>query len=214
MPARIGSWDVVNEVVAHDPLNQGKWRTGVWYNVLGPKHVDIAFSTAARTDPTARLYINDYDLEDDSLRTKARQEAILKIVHRLQRKNIPVHGVGLQAHLYAERKIGRENLARFIDQLHRLGLDVAVTEMDIIDWKLPADKAIRDAAVAAKTREFLSALTASTTPRAISTWGLNDRYSWIGDVFPRDDQARARPLPFDRDWNAKPMFDAIREFTA
>ena len=27
---RIKSWDVVNEVVAHDPVSQGLWRGGVW----------------------------------------------------------------------------------------------------------------------------------------------------------------------------------------
>ncbi len=210
---RIASWDVVNEVVAHDPLNGGAWRRGVWYDVMGPRHVEVAFRAAALVDPSADLYINDYDLEDASPRTKARQDALLKIVRRLQDKNIPIHGVGLQAHLYAERKIGKDNLFIFIEQLKRLGLKVAVTELDVIDWKLPRDPQVRDRAVEATAREFLETLTASVTPSILTTWGLNDRYSWIRDTFKRNDRGRARPLPFDRDWNPKPFFDLIQQTT-
>ncbi|MCJ8310406.1 MAG: endo-1,4-beta-xylanase, partial [Hyphomicrobiales bacterium] len=136
---RIATWDVANEVVAHDPLSEGKWRAGVWYNSLGPKHVDIAFKAAASADPKARLFINDYDLQDEGPRVAARQKAILSIVRRLQDKNIPVHGVGMQAHLYAERRVGKDNLADFVGQLKSMGVAVAITELDIIDWKLSAD---------------------------------------------------------------------------
>ncbi len=211
---RIETWDVVNEVVAHDPLDKGPWRKGIWHDYLGPRHVDIAFKTAAQVDPSARLFINDYDLEDDSPRTKARQEAILRIVQRLQDKNIPIHGVGLQAHLYAERRTGRENLVRFVERLKALGLEVAVTELDVIDWKLSADRERRDRGVADTANEFLEAITSAGTLRNITSWGLSDKYSWINETFPRKDSARARPLPFDENWQAKPLFDVIRKYTA
>ncbi len=210
---KIATWDVVNEVVAHDPLTQGKWRRGIWYDLLGPRHVELAFAAAARAAPSARLFINDYDLEDDSLRTEARQTAILQIVRRLQDKNIPIHGVGLQAHLYAERGIGRENLGKFVRSLDALGLEVAVTELDVIDWKLPADRDRRDRAVAATVREFLEALTSAGQPRNVTTWGLSDANSWVKETFPRQDSAIARPLPFDANWQPKPMFHEIKKFT-
>lgn len=207
---RIATWDVANEVISHDPLNEGRWRYGVWYNVLGPRHLDIAFQTAARVDPSAKLYLNDYDLEDNSLRTKARQDALLGIVDRLQGKNIPIHGIGLQAHLYAEREIGVENLHRFVLALKERGLTVSVTELDVIDWKLSAEHQRRDRAVAAVADEFLSALTGVTTPDTITSWGLSDSHSWIGDTFPREDDAKARPLPFDAEWRAKALWDVLR----
>ena len=210
---RIATWDVVNEVVAHDPLTQGKWRKGVWQNVLGPRHVEIAFAAAAKAEPNCRVFINDYDLEDDSLRTQARQRAILQIVRRLQKKNIPIHGVGLQAHLYAERRTGRDNLIKFVRELRSLGLEVAVTELDVIDWKLSADPKVRDRAVVATVKEFLDAITEAGPVRNITTWGLSDKHSWIKDVFPRSDSAKARPLPFDDKWQKKPLFDLIQEYT-
>ncbi len=209
---RIGSWDVVNEVISHDPSNEGKWRAGVWYNALGPKHVDLAFKAAAAADPKARLYINDYDLQDAGLRTRARQKAILGIVRRLQDNNIPIHGVGLQSHLYAEREAGQQNLALFIQQLQQMGLGVSVTELDVIDWKLTADMKLRDRAVAATAQQYLATLSELITPQFITTWGLCDRYSWINQAFPRTDSAQARPLPFDRDWKPKPLFDVIQSF--
>ena len=204
---------MVNEVIAHDPLSDGKWRAGVWYDALGPKHVEMAFAAAAAADPTAKLYINDYDLQDAGPRVAARQKIMIGILRRLQDKNIPVHGVGLQSHLYAEREVGRENLRSFVDQLQSMGLTVSVTELDVIDWKLSADHRRRDRAVAATANQYLSALTDLITPQTITTWGLSDRYSWIDETFPRDDSARARPLPFDRNWQAKPLLDVVRSFT-
>ncbi|NKB53253.1 MAG: hypothetical protein GKR97_13690 [Rhizobiaceae bacterium] len=210
---RIGSWDVVNEAISHDPSSEGTWRSGVWYNALGPKYVDLAFKAAAAADPAAKLYINDYDLQDAGHRTVSRQRAILGIVRRLQDNNIPVHGVGLQSHLYAEREVGQRDLALFIEQLQQMGLGVSVTELDVIDWKLTADPKLRDRAVGATAQQYLAALTELVTPQFITSWGLCDRYSWINEAFPRTDAARARPLPFDRDWKAKPLFDVIKSFT-
>lgn len=210
---RIATWDVVNEVVAHDPLSQGKWRDGIWYRLLGPRHVDLAFAAAAQADPKAKLFINDYDLEDDSPRTKSRQDAIISIIQRLQDKNIPVHGVGLQAHLYAERKIGVRNLQSFLKTLASLGLKIAITELDVIDWRLPSDPYERDQLAAAKVSEFLSAVTSVVSPEMITTWGMSDVHSWVGETFPRKDDARARPLPFDKDWQPKPMFDVLQQVT-
>lgn len=210
---RIATWDVVNEVVAHDPRENGKWRGGVWYNALGPRHVDLAFKFAAQADPSARLFINDYDLQDEGPRVALRHKAILSIVRRLQDKNIPIHGVGMQAHLYAERRPGPDNLRKFIEQLQSMGLEVAITELDIIDWKLSEDITKRDRAVAATAKDYLTALTEITNPRFITTWGLCDRYSWIDETFPRKDSGRARPLPFDENWQRKPLFEVIQSFT-
>ena len=209
---RIATWDVVNEVVAHDPLSEGKWRRGVWYDALGPSHVDIAFKAAAKADPTAKLFINDYDLEDDSPRTYQRHKSILKIIRRLQDKNIPIHGVGFQSHLYAERNIGRDNLFLFLSELKSMGLEVAITELDVIDWRLPADPEERDILVANTAKEFLSAIAEVATPRNITSWGLSDKFSWIDETFPRDDAAKARPLPFDSNWTAKPLFKVLQSF--
>ncbi len=208
----VPSWDVVNEVVAHNPLDEGDWREGIWRKHLGAEQVSIAFRAAARTDPEAKLVINDYDLANSGLRFDARRAAILKIVRSLQDRNIPVHGVGMQAHLYAERGIDRKALTEFIRQLKEMGIDILITELDVIDWRLSKNTVKRDIGVANVVAEFLDAVYSTGKPQSIISWGITDRYSWISDVFKRDDGAPNRPLPLDRSYQPKPVFDVIERY--
>ena len=211
---RIRSWDVVNEVIAHDPAREGRWREGIWQDLLGPSQVEIAFRAARAADPSARLMINDYDLEDDSSRTRARQDAMLAIIRRLQDGGLTVDAVGMQAHLYAERAVGAANLRRFLRELRAMGVGVAITELDVIDWRLPADPSLRDVAAAELVDRYLGTVLSEATPDFVATWGLSDRYSWIGETFPRDDDGSARPLPLDRDLRPKALFEVIRRYTS
>ncbi len=206
---RIASWDVVNEVIAHDPAPAQPFRDTVWFRALGPRLVEIAFRAAARSDPSAKLVINDYDLENPDARTAARRLHILDLVRRLQGQNIPVHQVGLQAHLYGERPLDPRGITAFCRELARLGVGVRVTELDVIDWKLPADPRLRDAKIAEITRVFLEAVIEGQRPDSIVTWGLSDRSTWVNDVFPRRDGARSRALPLDADMREKPMWTEI-----
>ena len=209
---KIPTWDVVNEVIAHDPREDGKWGKSLWFDHLGASHVDIAFRAAARADPTAKLIINDYDLGDWGTRFDLRRSHMLDIVRHLQDRNIPIHGVGFQAHLYAERKVGRKQLIKFVRDLMALGLTIQVSELDVIDWRLSADPGVRDYAVAQVADEFLDALFEGGTPEAIITWGLSDEYTWISDTFPRKDGNPNRPLPLDREYKEKPLMDVIKKY--
>ena len=208
----VPSWDVVNEVVAHNPLSEGNWRQGIWHKYLGPEHVAIAFKAAAKTDPSAKLVINDYDLENYGLRFDARRAAILAIVRNLQSRNIPIHGVGLQAHLYAEPEVDHDGLGNFIRQLAQMGVNVLVTELDVIDWRLSKNTVRRDIGVASVAAEFLEAVYDAGSPQSIVSWGITDKYSWISDVFQRSDGAANRPLPLDAYYRPKPFFDVIEKY--
>lgn len=209
---KIATWDVVNEVIKYDPLEGGPWRDTIWQRLLGPDHVDIAFRTAARVDPKARLVLNDFHFEEPDPGAAARRKVALDICRRLKDKGIPVHGVGMQAHLYADKGIDVDGVQGFMRQLDELGLDVEITELDVIDWKLPADAAKRDKTAAALVSTFLDAVVSAKRPKAIVTWGLTDRYSWVHETFPRKDSARARPLPLDADYRPKPMMAVLDRY--
>lgn len=209
---KIATWDVVNEVIAHEPTPEAPLRDTIWQRLLGPEHIEIAFRTAARVDPKAKLVINDYDFEDPDARIADRRRIALDIIRRLKDKGIPVHGLGMQAHLYGERLIDSQGLQDFMLELGKLDMDVEITELDVIDWKLPADPATRDRAAASLVSTFLNAVVSARQPKAIVTWGLTDRYSWIGETFPRKDHAKARPLPLDADYRPKPMMRVLDRY--
>lgn len=208
----IATWDVVNEVIAHEPTLEAPYRDTIWQRLLGPEHIEIAFRTAARVDPKARLVINDYDFEDPDPRIAVRREIALRIIRRLKDKGIPVHGLGMQAHLYGERAIDSHGLQRFMLELGKLDMDVEITELDVIDWKLPADAGVRDRATASLVSTFLNAVVSVRQPKAIVTWGLSDRYSWIRETFPRTDGAKARPLPLDTEYKPKSMMKVLERY--
>ncbi|MBK6938509.1 MAG: endo-1,4-beta-xylanase [Chitinophagaceae bacterium] len=70
--SKVKAWDVVNELLADDgnlrnnansPAPAGRNDWFVWSNYLGRDYALKAFNYAAAADPTALLFINDYNLE-------------------------------------------------------------------------------------------------------------------------------------------------------
>ncbi|GGD06320.1 endo-1,4-beta-xylanase [Aureimonas glaciei] len=207
---RVETWDVVNEVIAHDPANEGVLRDSYWMRVLGARHVPIAFAAAARADPSARLILNDYDLEFAGDRYDRRRAIVLDIVRQLQDAGIRIDGIGIQGHLYADQAIDIPALARFGRELKSLGVFLQISELDVIDWNIDGGPEEQDAAALVVVGDLLEGVFAAGRPDAVITWGMTDRYSWIPDVMPRRDGKPSRPLPLDADYRPKPWFDLIR----
>ena len=209
---RIRSWDVVNEPLADWPSNAKSFRPSVWAKQLGPDYLAIAFRAAAAADPAARLVLNEYDVEFKGPRFAARRWALIQLLRSLRDRDVPLHAVGLQAHLFAERAIDRDGLQSMLAEIASLKLDVLVTELDVIDYELPGTISERDALVASKAGLFLDTVGEVIRPKAILTWGLSDRYTWVPIYFKRVDGMANRPLPFDADLKPKPFFDTIENF--
>jgi len=208
----IPSWDVVNEPLVDVPQDATSLRPCVWTRQLGAAYLPIALRTTAAVDPDARLVVNEYDIEFKGARFAAKRKALLQLLRSLREKDVPLHGVGLQAHLFADRAIDRDGLQQFLLQIAELKLDVLVTELDVVDYELPGKISARDALVAEKAREFLLAVSEVVRPKAILTWGLSDRYTWVPIYFKRPDGMPNRPLPLDAELKRKPLFDVIDEF--
>lgn len=208
----ITSWDVVNEPIPDDPSSPRDLRPFVWSRTLGADYIPIAFRAAAAADPTARLVLNEYDVEFVGGRFKGKRDALLQIARSLVDAGVPIHAIGLQAHLFADRTIDRDGLQGFLREIRAMRLDVLVTELDVIDFTLPGAVEARDQRVAETARTFLSAVAEVTPPSAVLTWGISDRYTWVPMYFTRPDGMPNRPLPLDADMRPKPLMAVIERY--
>jgi endo-1,4-beta-xylanase len=208
----VSSWDVVNEPIPDKPTALSDLRPFVWTRYLGESYIPIAFRAAAAVDPKATLVLNEYDVEFVGARFRARRDGLRYIVRKLLDQNVPIHAVGLQGHLFADRAIDRDGLQAFVSELKQWGLKIIISELDVVDYTLPGPEDARDAAVAAKAEDFLEAVFAAQTPEAIITWGFSDRYTWVPIYFKRPDGRLNRPLPFDDAMKPKPLMAVIDRY--
>ena len=208
----ISSWDVINEPLVDWPEDASSLRPSIWARRMGPDYLRVALEAAAATDPDARLVLNEYDIEFTGPRFAARRKALIQLLRSLRDRGVPLHAIGLQAHLFADRTIDRDGLQALLAEIKSLKLDVWVTELDVIDYELPSKIGERDTMVARVASQFLDAVCEVVRPKAILTWGLSDRYTWVPIYFKRRDGMPNRPLPFDAELKPKPLFDVIEEF--
>ena len=206
------SWDVVNEPIPDVVRRPTDRRDSPWRALLGDGYIERAFRLAHAVDPGAQLVINEYDVEHATEYFPAKRRAFAHLVRELVEKDVPVHAVGLQGHLRGGVPIDSEELAEFVAEMRGLGLKILVTELDVIDAALPTPIEERDMLVARQVEEFLKAITASGPIDSITTWGLTDRFTWIGWAYRRIDGTGNRPLPLDEDYRPKLMLDVIERF--
>ena len=212
----VHSWDVVNEPIEPKDGRPDGLRTDVFLETLGADYLDLAYRVARETDPSARLVVNEYDVELDAPEHEARRTALLHLLEVMRRSGTPIDAVGIQAHLTAVGgpPFSAPPLRRFLADIASLGLTIQITELDVTDERAPADVTVRDRLVADTYRRFLDAVLDEPAVKMVVTWGLSDRHSWIvrRETYQtkwRADDASSRPLPFDADLEAKPAFDAI-----
>jgi len=192
---RLAAWDVVNE-----PFNEdGTYRQTLWYNGLGTGYIAQALTAARAADPAARLYINDYNVEG----VNAKSTALYNLVKSLKEQGVPIDGVGLQAHLIVGQVPStlQQNIQRFAD----LGVDVAITELDI-RMTLPSDST-KLAQQAADYKAVMNACVAVARCAGVTVWGFTDSDSWVPSTFPGEGAA----TPYDENYAPKPAYYAIAE---
>jgi endo-1,4-beta-xylanase len=208
------SWDVVNEAI--DPSHgraDGLAKTP-WLQFIGPDYIDLAFRAAAEADPKAMLVLNDagfeYDTREDETKREARRFSCLKLLERLKSQGTPVQALGIQAHLEGiTTGFNPKKLTNFLRDVASFGLKILITELDVIDQKLPVDINVRDRIVATVYEDYLSLVLAEPAVIAILTWGLSDRHTWHSQYNAREDKAPVRTLPLDTQLKRKLAWKAI-----
>jgi endo-1,4-beta-xylanase len=191
---KVFAWDVVNE-----PFNDdGTYRTDPFYNAMGVGYIADALRTARAADPGAKLYINDYNIEGSG----AKADAMYSLVSSLKSQGVPIDGVGIQGHLatqYGFPTNMQQNMQRFAD----LGLDVAITELDV-RMPLP-ETASQDTTQATYYTNVVKACLAVSRCVGITIWDYTDKYSWVPSTF----SGQGAALPWDANLSKKPVYSSI-----
>jgi endo-1,4-beta-xylanase len=216
---RIAAWIVVNEAVVNgtDRGHHGLRTDYPWFQTIGPEYIGHAFDIARDEDPHALLLLNDFGYEtvnEFGDRPEDKQRATLKVIDRLLDRGHPVEAFGIQAHLLADgfhERFHERTYRRFLNELADRGLQILITEMDVLDDGLPAAPARRDKMIASVYRHYLDVALDHHAVKALVSFGLSDRYTWLQEDFPREDGAARRPLAFGDGLRAKPAYRAIRQ---
>ena len=191
---KILHWDVVNEAISED----GTMRKSVFYDTFGLDYIRMAFKLAREVDPNAKLFYNEYGVYGDDYR-KNKTEALYNLIKQLKDEIVPIDGVGFQCHL-TTGKFPR-NLGKTMLRIAHLGVDVAITELDI-SIRLPATVAL----LRQQANDYAQAYKTCLTVRrcvGVTVWQFSDKYTWINkDVW-------GAPNLFDVNFNPKPAVSAV-----
>ncbi|MDF2192292.1 endo-1,4-beta-xylanase [Paraflavitalea sp. CAU 1676] len=209
---KVKAWDVVNEPFADNPVairdNGNTTTTGsdvlVWSNYLGRDFALKAFNLAKAADPTADLYINEYNLETNG----AKLDSLIKYVAELKGKGAKIDGIGTQMH------IGRTNMSYAgIDNMFRklaaTGLKIRVSELDVKVMQSSSATALTPelAGYQAQMYEYVVKSYIKYIPAAqragITIWGINDKNSWLYN------SGKEFPLLYDNDYNKKKAYGGV-----
>jgi endo-1,4-beta-xylanase len=196
---RVTRYDLVNE-----PLHwlEGRMADQVWAANLGPDYLAEVLGIAHEIDPSVELWINETHV--DVVPDKHRE--FTRIITDLVDRGVPLHGVGLQGHqLYPDftpEPPSPEHLASVVATYADLGLEVAVTEMDVLAHPTRPDRLEVQARIYG---ELVDAALSVDACREITFWGVSDARSWVDEHFGPD---RA-PLLFDHAGEPKPAYHAV-----
>jgi len=211
-------WQVVGEPV-RGRLNP--YVGGFWAEKIGPEYIRMACKWAREADPNAKLFINDGGVEGmGPWSTEVygqRSEFFYNLVKGLAEEGL-IDGVGLQMHVGIkgcppdpEWNFPREcppleevaaNIARFAE----LGLEVRITEMDVVIGHPPPYTEEELAERVKIYRDVLQICLNSPACTAVTTWGVTDKYSWIRSWRKEEWES---PLLFDDEGNPKPAYWAV-----
>lgn len=202
---RLHSWDVVNEPFWPGHGNRGGWRSGPWYDAMGPAYVPRAYALAAKLDPKAKLVLNEAFTEGNTEMGRVVRAGLLKLVDDIKGKGLRLDAVGLQTHIRPNEPFVADIWRKFLADLAARDVDIYLTELDVDDRIWQGDDAARDQKVAETYRAVLDCALDEPRVTTVITWELADRFSSYVDIY----GPTTRCLPFDRELRPKPAFDAM-----
>ncbi|MES1159767.1 MAG: endo-1,4-beta-xylanase, partial [Bacteroidota bacterium] len=216
---KIKAWDVVNEPMSD---GGGALRTSAnatttpipsgwffWADYLGRQFGLKAFQYAKAADPDALLFINEYNLESNSVKL----DSLIGYVNELKAAGAKIDGIGTQMHIsILTTYSGIDNA--FI-KLAATGLKVRISELDVRlnpqdktgFATLPVDPVLLG--YQANMYQYVVNSYLKNVPAAqrygITVWGVDDPDSWILLSQGKQDA----PLLFDKNFARKPAYSGV-----
>ncbi|KAF8648175.1 hypothetical protein AX16_006371 [Volvariella volvacea WC 439] len=175
---KLYSWVVVNEILNED----GSLRSSVFSRVLGESFITVAFEAARSADPTAKLYINDYNLDSNN----AKVRGLVALVNRINSDYTLIDGIGTETQLGAG---GGSGVQAALTTLAASSVtEIAITELEI---------------AGCATSDYLAVLNAClNTPKCVSiTSFITESNSWRPPT--------NGSCLFDANFQPKPLLNAI-----
>jgi endo-1,4-beta-xylanase len=211
---QVQSWDVVNEAIWLQDGRPDGLRKWPWLELIGPEYIELAFRTATEADPQVKLTYNDYGIESDKPDEAAKRAQVLALLKRLKASGVPIGAMGVQSHLHATGAQPGARLREFLSEVAAMGLEVYITEMDVISAGIAGGQAGRDRATAKVYGDYASLMLADPNVKMLLTWGLSSDHTWVNTPDQRmqrfPDIWSERPLPFDDDDAPTDVFWALR----
>jgi len=191
---QVYAWDVVNEAI-----DNNAWRDTIWYKTIGPDYIEYALKFAREADPDALLFINDYMVEEENLKSDFYYDMAVDLLE----KGAPLDGVGLQFHIDMNTPFDNKSIYSNIKRFADLGLLIDFTEIDVRMSGTPTEAKSR------QQREIYESLmdiaVSMDSVSSYTLWGFTDKYSWIPGYF--TDQGYG--LIFDEAYAPKEAFYGI-----
>jgi endo-1,4-beta-xylanase len=179
------AWDVVNEAFEDDcKFRQSSstssftnWQhpspqlTYTVYRAMGIDFITHSFKIASQTDPAAKLYYNDFNIERCC---NAKINATLAMLKTVLAAGAPVHGVGMQGHSRVGKSPSKHEMKETMARFSELVDEVAFTEVDIRHTKLPVSADDREQ----QARDYEEVVGACLeTPKCVgvTVWDFTDQ---------------------------------------
>jgi GH35 family endo-1,4-beta-xylanase len=174
-------WDVVNEPVDnHDILD-----------ILGSEVMVDWFKEVRATEPSSKLFINDYGILSGGGGTTPHRDQYEKTIKMLVDKGAPLDGIGMQSH-FDSLLTSPDDMLAILDRYAKYKMPIWATEYDV---------EIDDEEVSGKfTRDFYTTLFSHPSVEGIVMWGFWDGLHWKHNA----------PM-YRQDWSLKPSGEAVRE---
>ena len=195
---KVSGWDVVNESF----LDDGSLRPSLWADHI-PDYIAKSFQWAHEADPNALLFYNDYGQDGHP----KKMQAILDLVAELQKRKIPIHGLGLQMHINVDSK--RTEIARVIEQSAQTGLAIHFSELDIaVNPKNNPEYIYQDSTQNELFQFIFTSFRAIPARQqyGITFWNISDKDSWLRGYFKRP---KEYPLLFDETYTKKAGYPSL-----